>query len=151
MVNGVCATSLPLLKDFAGESHFPFFASVEDDFVSACQDKPINSSYPDLLTADDTIQPTGLNLPSQVDDSISADSQFLLHKLWNFVTKSSVVGQSVRDWFKVHLGSGVQDDMFDVSPLVKDFDNTLLIKSSLRRRLQTALLVIILVLLLVLW
>lgn len=125
--SSVCATSLPLLKDFAGEAHFPFFASVEDDFVSACQDKPINSSYPDILSADDTIQPTGLNLPSQVDDNITADSQFLLHKLWNFVTKSSVVGQSVRDWFKVHLGTGVQDDMFDVSPLVKDFDNILTI------------------------
>lgn len=127
MVSDVCATSLPLLKDFAGESHFPFFASVEDDFVSACQDNPVNSPYPSLLSVDDRIEPTGLNIPSNHDETVSADAQVLLHKLWSFVTKSSVVGQSVRDWFKVHLGTGVQDDMFDVSPLVKDFDNILTI------------------------
>ena len=125
--SSICATSLPLLKDFDGQSHFPFFASVEDDFVSACQDNPINSSYPVLSTDDDVIMPSGSNLPYQSEDNITADSQLLLHKLWNFVTKSSVVGQSVRDWFKVHLGTGVQDDMFDVSPLVKDFDNILTI------------------------
>ena len=39
----------------------------------------------------------------------------LVDRLWHFVSRSSVVGQSVKDWFKVHFGASPTEDMFDTS------------------------------------
>lgn len=55
----------------------------------------------------------------------SADSLRLVDKLWSFVQRSSVVGQDVLDWFKVHFGSKPSEDMFCQSFLIKDVVNLL--------------------------
>lgn len=59
----------------------------------------------------------------QGGSAISADQLTLVNRLWNFVQKSSVVGQSVKDWFAVHLGCKTNEDMFDQTILVKSIVN----------------------------
>lgn len=54
---------------------------------------------------------------------ITADQLRLVDRLWSFVQKSSVVGQSVKDWFAVHLGVRTNEDMFDQTILVKSVTN----------------------------
>jgi hypothetical protein len=132
-----------LLTDYGGVFKFPFFSTLSEDFVSACQMNPINNqpengnttdSIPELnqgaVSGNVHIPAYDLNtssLPTVTAgvQGISADRIPLLARLYNFVEKSSVVGQSVKDWFRVHLGSQVNDDMFDASSFVKAFDNTL--------------------------
>lgn len=132
-----------LLTDYAGQFKFPFFSTLSEDFVSACQASPINNqpangntSYdiPELnqgavngqvLIPASSLNSSNLPVVTQGQEGISADRIPLLARLYNFVEKSSVVGQSVKDWFRVHLGSQVNDDMFDASSFVKAFDNTL--------------------------
>ena len=69
------------------------------------------------------------NIPSTLANAqgtvngFSADQLSLLNKLWNFVQKSSVVGQSVKDWFAVHLGVKPNEDMFDQTVLVESIVN----------------------------
>lgn len=55
--------------------------------------------------------------------AVTADQLTLVNKLWNFVQKSSVVGQSVKDWFFVHLGVKPNEDMFDQSILIDSIVN----------------------------
>lgn len=45
--------------------------------------------------------------------SISAVTLGVANKLWDFVSRSSVVGQNVKDWFKVHFGMNPSEDMFE--------------------------------------
>ena len=54
---------------------------------------------------------------------VTADQLRLVDRLWSFVQKSSVVGQSVKDWFSVHLGVKPNEDMFDQSILVESVVN----------------------------
>lgn len=54
---------------------------------------------------------------------ITADQLRLVDRLWSFVQKSSVVGQSVKDWFAVHLGVKTNEDMFDQAVLIKSVVN----------------------------
>ena len=67
------------------------------------------------------------NLIPRVDVSggASADSLRLVDKLWSFVQRSSVVGQDVLDWFRVHFGAKPSEDMFCQSYLIKDVVNLL--------------------------
>lgn len=110
-----------LLCDFAGQFNFCFFASLDEDFVSAAQVSLINNGLPafgDKSDDDIEIREEHDNLPTSFNSNISSTTIQALSRLWSFVTRNSVVGQSVRDWFKVHLGSSVQDDMFDNSSYV---------------------------------
>lgn len=134
--NWDCLTSL-----FGSAYSFDFFASVDDSLVTAASDQPINYpsaapsfnlerlSSPDSDSAGDIgkVYPNpggqpddfGSNIPSintyhaAVQSGISADQLEIVNKLWSFVTKSSVVGQSVKDWLRVHFGVKPNDDMFD--------------------------------------
>lgn len=63
------------------------------------------------------------DLQSTGNTSITADQLRLVDKLWSFVQKSSVVGQSVKDWFAVHLGVKPNEDMFDTTILVDTIVN----------------------------
>lgn len=55
--------------------------------------------------------------------NFTADQLSLVNRLWNFVQKSSVVGQSVKDWFAVHLGVKTNEDMFDQTILIQSVVN----------------------------
>ena len=59
------------------------------------------------------------------NDGFDAQSIRLADKLWSFVQRSSVVGQDVKNWFKVHFGSTPTEDMFNQSYLIKDVVNQL--------------------------
>lgn len=48
---------------------------------------------------------------------VTAPDLGLVHSLWNFITRSSVVGQSVKDWFKTHFGFAPGEDMYNTSIL----------------------------------
>ena len=70
----------------------------------------------------------GANIPSvDVQKSgsfgIAADQFEIANKLWSFVSKSSAVGQSVKDWLRVHFGVKPNDDMFDSTHLIETVVN----------------------------
>lgn len=67
----------------------------------------------------------GVNTAAAVPQarSLKADSLALANKLWSFVTRSSAVGQDVKDWFKVHFGISPSEDMFSESILIRDVVN----------------------------
>lgn len=89
--------------------------------------------YPDSIVASNGLGfndgPNQTHIPSTLANAtgntngISADQLSLVHRLWNFVQKSSVVGQSVKDWFAVHLGTSTNEDMFDQTILVQSVTN----------------------------
>lgn len=128
---------------FGTEPNFDFFAPVDDSLASVATIKPINanskaSNSNTFDNGNDTANPFDIrhadSNPSHVpalfndisggdDVGISADQLTLVNRLWNFVQKSSVVGQSVKDWFKVHLGVGTNEDMFDQTLLVDSVVN----------------------------
>lgn len=76
-------------------------------------DSPSSTSWVPSITADS----------SKNQAPFTADQLTLVNKLWNFVQKSSVVGQSVKDWFAVHLGVRTNEDMFDSSILISSVVN----------------------------
>lgn len=143
-----CLTSL-----FGSAYGFDFFATVDDSLVTAASDQPINlsaaapsdninvlsSPYPDSegfigkIGSNPGGDPLdyGSNIPSINTDvnsvsgfiGTSADQLALVNKLWSFVTKSSAVGQSVKDWLSVHFGVKPNDDMFDQTHLIESVVN----------------------------
>ena len=139
-----------VLKPLFGNSGFDFYATIDDSLVSVATTKPINLNSAASFSAANVFDngndsdgkfdvssnsngsvsgPNTNNIPSLVhsdqegNSSISADQLTLVNRLWNFVQKSSVVGQSVKDWFKVHLGVGTNEDMFDQTILIKRVTN----------------------------
>ena len=92
------------------------------------------SSY---LSTPDSTDINGLNFSSQVTantagagvqygaDGFDSQSVRLADKLWSFVQRSSVVGQDVANWFKVHFGVKPTEDMFSHSWLIRDVVNRL--------------------------
>ena len=54
---------------------------------------------------------------------IAADQFEIANKLWSFVSKSSAVGQSVKDWLRVHFGVNPNDDMFSSTHLIESVIN----------------------------
>ena len=140
------------LKSLFGSSYgFDFFASVDDSLATAASDQPINYpaaapsiniprlSSPDSDSDGDVgivgSNPGGLpndygsNIPavnvspSSGDFGISADQLQIVNKLWSFVSKSSAVGQSVKDWLRVHFGVSPNDDMFSSTHLIESVVN----------------------------
>lgn len=119
-----------LLMALFGQNNFmfPFFGVLDNDIFNACLPKPlINNIQPDLSirTSDDNTLVSGpQGVPNIFTGStVNADNFSILNKLWSYVSKSSVVGQSVKDWFKVHFGVNPSEDMFDSSVLIADKDN----------------------------
>ena len=128
---------------FGNYDSFDFFATIDDNLATVATDTPINlaSKASDNNTFDNgnnADSPFTLNQNSENSNSvpmlsnrvdagdvvaISADQLSLVQRLWNFVQKSSVVGQSVKDWFAVHLGQSTNEDMFAQTILVKSVTN----------------------------
>lgn len=143
--NWDCLTSL-----FGTTYGFDFFATVDDNLVTAATNEPINypAGAPELnISKLSSPDPTsdgqvgqvgsnaggpaneyGANIPSvNVDSSgafgISADQLAIANKLWSFVSKSSAVGQSVKDWMRVHFGVQPNEDMFNSTHLIDSVVN----------------------------
>lgn len=129
----------PLFADFGG---FDFFATIDDNLATVATSTPINSASSasdnstfnngndtnasSFIVGNHSENDTGVPiLYSNGGEGItvSADQLTLVHRLWNFVQKSSVVGQSVKDWFAVHLGLSTNEDMFDQTILVQSVTN----------------------------
>lgn len=56
-------------------------------------------------------------------DKLTADNLLFLNRLWSFVQRSSVVGQNVKNWFKVHFGVQPTEDMFNSCYVLRDVVN----------------------------
>lgn len=129
-----------LFADYGG---FDFFATIDDNLATVATATPINdSSKPSNNNTFDnandfdrrfnlhnndrnSLNVPGLSAPIINGETagITADQLSLIHRLWNFVQKSSVVGQSVKDWFAVHLGQSTNEDMFDQTLLIQSVTN----------------------------
>lgn len=135
----------PLFGDGDG---FDFFATIDDSLVTAATDSPINANsragnklsilnntndsdnagYSPAAVVEQPLQGHS-NVPSLESSTnnfttgITADQLRLVDRLWSFVQKSSVVGQSVKDWFSVHLGVKPNEDMFDQTILLDSVVN----------------------------
>lgn len=97
------------------------FAPTDSYSRSFIVDNPGSTpSDSDLGSFVPTVQSTSRN---EIPSGITADQLRLVDRLWSFVQKSSIVGQSVKDWFEVHLGVKTNEDMFDQSFLVKSVVN----------------------------
>lgn len=114
-----------------GITAFTFYGVLDNDIFSACLPKPLNNNIDNDNFIDSSKGSTYVNASSSglpyvnngQNPNFFADNLSLVNKLWSYVTKSSVVGQSVKDWFKVHFGVSPSEDMFDSSVLIADKDN----------------------------
>ena len=144
---------------FGNQPTFDFYAPVDDSLASVATISPINvnSAASNNNTFDNSnsteapwtlhsqasnsahVPVLGKVVKDQDFNSISADQLTLVNRLWNFVQKSSVVGQSVKDWFKVHLGVGTNEDMFDQTILVDSVVNDVSINAVISTAQTTGL------------
>lgn len=81
------------------------------------------SATPDLVYLGSNVPSVDHPMANGKTNGITADQLRLVDRLWSFVQKSSVVGQSVKDWFAVHLGVKTNEDMFDQTTLVESIVN----------------------------
>lgn len=144
---------------FGTTPNFDFFAPIDDSLASVATTNPINDNSKasnnntfdnangidnrfDLHHQDSTNKHVPSLINASVEDGIStgisADQLTLVNRLWSFVQKSSVVGQSVKDWFKVHLGVGTNEDMFDQTLLVDSVINDVSINAVISTAQTTA-------------
>lgn len=134
----------PLTSLFDGVQHdFYMYASSDDSPLQVALSEPINTEYSHMggVSGDNKAfttlsnngvyasQPNYENIPSLGFGMISADSLSLVDRLWHFMSRSSVVGQSVKDWFKVHFGVNPSEDMFDTCTLFASKPNLININS----------------------
>lgn len=141
----------PLQSLFDASSHdFYAFASSDDSPLQVALSEPINCDFTSLSpSGDSSAFGTGNGstnvyahtsafgtspqvYPNQTTSGqtfISAESLSLVDRLWQFVSRSSVVGQSVKDWFKVHFGMSPTEDMFDSCTLFASKPNIININS----------------------
>jgi len=125
---------------------FYLFASEDSSPLQVALSDPINTDYSSLSGDDNTVAfktafgggKDVLASSSEQDDSpqldstsrhINPDSISLADRLWHFMSRSSVVGQSVKDWFKVHFGVSPSEDMFDTCTLFASKPNMININS----------------------
>lgn len=140
-----CLTSL-----FGTSFSFDFFASVDDSLVTAATNEPINaasaapsfnidslsSPHSDTASNEGKVaenpggQPNAkgsyipaINADTSDPITIAADQFAIVNKLWSFVSKSSAVGQSVKDWMRVHFGVNPNEDMFNTTHLIDSVIN----------------------------
>lgn len=119
---------LDLLRGLFGSDFvFAYYGVLDNDLINSCLANPINQSSPDassldapfgtLTSSSDDVDGVQSNVPGVFlsNGTTSASSLSLAQRLWSFVSRSSVVGQSVKDWFKVHFGTSPSEDMFDAS------------------------------------
>lgn len=131
---------------FDSHSHdFYLFASQDSSPLQVALNGPLNSNYQSLSddserafsSAFDGSAVFASSKSSKKDGPTftlgsstgSADTLSLVDKLWKFMARSSVVGQSVKDWFKVHFGVSPSEDMFDTCVLFASKPNMININS----------------------
>lgn len=135
----------PLVSLFDDTTHdFYMYASVDDSPLQVALSDPINTDYSEigdgggLTKAFTTTAGNGVYACTPDDDTvpvideghgISGDAISLVDRLWRFMSRSSVVGQSVKDWFKVHFGVDPSEDMFDTCTLFARKPNMININS----------------------
>lgn len=117
-----------LMSLFGSTPDFSFFGILDNDVVQAAISSPLNATSPTpgnafgtSLGMDNDVEINSSGVGGGVpyventssDKSYNALSLSLVNKLWSFVSRSSVVGQSVKDWFKVHFGINPSEDMFE--------------------------------------
>lgn len=117
------------LNALFGNPDFPFYSVLDNDVVQAAISNPLNASVDKGSQSVDGLVSSGKDFVNQPDTNVpslrapldssytnlSADGLSLVNRLWSFVSRSSVVGQSVKDWFKVHFGINPSEDMFESS------------------------------------
>ena len=125
---------------------FYLFASSDSSPLQVALSDPINASYNSSASNSDVIAFTSAlggqdvvvsndldgatsQLTHKAGVSVSADSLSLADRLWHFLSRSSVVGQSVKDWFRVHFGVNPSEDMFDTCTLFASKPNMININS----------------------
>ena len=125
---------------------FIFFSSSDSSPLQVALSDPINASYNSSASNSDVIAFTSAlggqdvvvsndldgatsQLTHKAGVSVSADSLSLADRLWHFLSRSSVVGQSVKDWFRVHFGVNPSEDMFDTCTLFASKPNMININS----------------------
>lgn len=136
----------PLCSLFQESTHiFYAYASSDSSPLQVALSNPINADYSSFSDSDVVAFTSAFgngksvlassseqkNAP-QLDSSprhINPDSISLADRLWHFLSRSSVVGQSVKDWFKVHFGVNPSEDMFDTCTLFASKPNMININS----------------------
>ena len=123
---------------------FYLYASSDASPLQVALSDPINADYSSMGDNGDTVAFKSLdgdsvfasthetsNAPQISTESsfISGDTFSLVDRLWHFMSRSSVVGQSVKDWFKVHFGVNPSEDMFDTCTLFASKPNMININS----------------------
>ena len=140
----------PLISLFDSTHHFYMFASADDSPLQVALASPMNTDYSTMGDNGDLSafgsssgssnvyahtqafgdSPQVLSNTTQAGQTfISAESLSLVDRLWHFMSRSSVVGQSVKDWFKVHFGVEPSEDMFDTCTLFARKPNMININS----------------------
>lgn len=132
---------------FDGNSHdFYLFASTDSSPLEVALSDPINVDYSPTLSGGDSVAfksaiggadvyastdsiDSAPQLKLQGQSTLAPDTLALVDRLWRFMSRSSVVGQSVKDWFRVHFGVAPSEDMFDTCTLFASKPNMININS----------------------
>ena len=115
------------------DDHFTFYmyAALDNSPLNVATSDPFNVSlsqtpstiYNDVSSGTTAIGPQIAD--SQESNTFSLVDLGLANKLWDFISRSSVVGQSVKDWFKVHFGFAPSEDMYNTSILFAQKPNNI--------------------------
>ena len=135
----------PLVSLFDGAQHnFYMYASSDQSPLQVALSDPINAEYSHMTDSGIVeafkgmdgnpvyaSQSTLINTPSLNTGKavLSADRLSLVDRLWHFMSRSSVVGSNVKNWFKVHFGVNPSEDMFDTCTLFASKPNIININS----------------------
>lgn len=140
-------TSDVLCSLFEPSKHdFCLYASSDSSPLQVALSNPLNADYSSLNSSGNVLafksalggssvsvhgsdEDTTSEVVASDVNSISADALSLADRLWHFMSRSSVVGQSVKDWFKVHFGVQPSEDMFDTCILFASKPNMININS----------------------
>lgn len=107
---------LPRLFDTA--YNFYCFAPLDNSPLNVATSTPfnvsLNNTAPEVPSGDiSSSLNDGPNYEGPGDSVVTAVGIGVLQKFWDFVSRSSVVGQNVKDWFRVHFGVNPTEDMFE--------------------------------------
>lgn len=135
----------PLVSLFDGSQHnFYIYASSDQSPLQVALSDPINADYSHMGENGQTVAFNGIDgnpvFASQEDQKnkpsistanidLTADRLSLVDRLWHFMSRSSVVGSNVKNWFKVHFGVNPSEDMFDTCTLFASKPNMININS----------------------
>ncbi len=143
---------------FGNDYSFFAYGVLDNDVINACLSTPLNKTLPTVenynlygndgaISSFGTYSDQAINkwsatpgtlIQTAPDPSgsngegsafVDAASLSLADRLWHFVSRSSVVGQSVKDWFKVHFGTSPSEDMFESSVCFAQKPNLISINS----------------------